>query len=485
MIDNKNSNAEPQSGSVSSARRLGRLSAWAAGRVLLLPLMLLGLSAASANAASVQPCPALSSFSATNQPACWTPFTASSPFNKQLPANPQLASNNAAVLGHMATYGWAFPGGSSGFQVNDTGSRPVYFANPTDPVMTVNCTSEEGRGTCQGGNKIDVNGAKIHVPAGAKNGSNGDAHMTIVETDTGQEYDLYHASISGSTITSWSGSVNNVNTNNGIHGGGDAASLGLTGGLLRPSELLSGQINHALVIDLPCTNAHGATTGFVWPASGGWGETCGDYWSENASTAPSIGQLFKLNMTDAQIAASGAPTWEQTIMTALAHYGAYAEDTNGSSHDDSLYIFQQDPASWTNLGQPNKWASAIAQLGGKNGTLTSSVPIPTSKLEVVNPCVPKGTCPATPARVASARIAKTRHPRATRHPRRRIRAHHARRRHHRRHQITPTLLSDALKAPTTPSTLIVRCWLELGRCWATPTRSASNFSPVTRPNVGG
>jgi hypothetical protein len=344
----------------------------------------------------------LSALSAAHQPACWRPFTSASPLNTELPANPQLASNNASVQQHMATYGWTFQGTASSFSIDGGGSRPVYFASPTDPTYTINCTNEEGPNTCQGYNGINVNGARVHLPSGAQAGNNWDAHMIIVETDTGQEYDLWHTSISGSTITSGTGSVENVNTDDGTHGGGDAASLALTAGLLRPSELASGQINHALVLDIPCTNANGAHTGYVWPAMGGWGETCGQYWNESPTGAPSIGQLFKLNLTDAQINASPAPTWEKTIMTALAHYGGYAEDTNGSWHNQQITIATQDPTSWTSLGQPNQWASTITQLGGHNNTLTSPTPIPTTNLEIIDPCVPHNTC-ATTGRARKAR----------------------------------------------------------------------------------
>ncbi|HEX4010505.1 MAG TPA: hypothetical protein VHX62_10875, partial [Solirubrobacteraceae bacterium] len=164
-------------------------------------------------------------------------------------------------------------------------------------------------------------------------------------------------------------------------------------GLLRPSELASGHIDHALVMTIPCTSANGANVGYSWPATGGWGEFCGQYWNESATGAPGIGQLFKLNMTDAQIAASGAPTWEQTIMTALAHYGAYAEDTEGSWHNEGMYILTQDPISFTSIGQPNAWTNTINALGGRNNTLNSAVPIPTNKLEIIDPCVVEHTCP--------------------------------------------------------------------------------------------
>jgi hypothetical protein len=81
-------------------------------------------------------------------------------------------------------------------------------------------------------------------------------------------------------------------------------------------------------------------------------------------------------------------------MTALAHYGAYIEDTDGTSdHYEGMDIITQDPASWTSLGQPNQWAGVISQLGGSNGALTSSVPIPVSRLRLVSTCITQGTCP--------------------------------------------------------------------------------------------
>jgi hypothetical protein len=345
---------------------------------------------------------ALSALSSSDQSACWRPFTAASPFNSQLPASPKLAANNTAVQQHMLTYGWALQDSTTGFSLAASdGTRPVYFGTPTDPVLTVRCTNEEGPHTCQGNNGIDVNGAQVNVPAGARPGNNWDAHMIIIQTATGQEYDFWHASISGTTLTTGTGAVENINTTAGTQDAGDAASFALTAGLLRPSELASGHIDHALVMTIPCTNANGPTVGYSWPATGGWGEYCGQYWSESSTGAPTIGQLFKLNMTDAQIAASGAPTWQQTIMTALAHYGAYAEDTEGSWHNEGMYILTQDPTSWTSIGQPNAWTTTINTLGGHNNTLTSTTPIPTNKLQIIDPCVVQRTCPRGPVALAA------------------------------------------------------------------------------------
>jgi hypothetical protein len=398
-----------------------------AARLLAVALMTaatLGGTAAiaSADGTCSGPVP-LSALSSSDQSGCWHPFTAGSPFNTQLPSSPKLAADNSAVQQHMLTYGWALQDSSTGFSLSASdGTRPVYFGTPSDPVLTVHCTNEEGPNTCQGYNGVNVDGAHINVPAGARPGNNWDAHMIVIETATGQEYDFWHASITGSTLTTGTGAVENVNSSDGTQDAGDAASFALTAGLLRPAELASGHIDHALVMTIPCTNANGPNVGYSWPATGGWGEYCGQYWNESATGAPTIGQLFKLNMTDAQIAASPAPTWQKTIMTALAHYGAYAEDTEGGWHNEGMYILTQDPTSWTSIGQPNAWTNTINALGGHNNTLTSTTPIPTNKLQIIDPCVPRGTCPGGGGPLA--RAARIVHRRRVAHKRRRAATAH-------------------------------------------------------------
>jgi hypothetical protein len=335
---------------------------------------------------------ALSTFTSTNQPSCWVPYSSSSPFNTPLPANPTLvsAADNAAFQSHVSTYQWGFLGGDSGgskFIIQDVGSRPIYFANTSDPLMTIKCTSEYGGNGCTGNNGVDINGMQIHIPAGANPTSNGDSHMIVVEVNTGLEFDMLHTSVSGSTITMGTGSEDNTQTGFGINDQGTASGISELAGLLRPSELLSGKINHALTIDIPCSS-----DSYVYPANGPYADYCGEFFSESQTGAPANGQLLMLDMTPAQIADSGAPAWEQTVMTAMANYGAYVEDTQGSWDTGEIDIFQQDPASWTDLGVPDQWASTIKALGGTNGSLTSNVPIPMSKMVIVNACVAQKNC---------------------------------------------------------------------------------------------
>ncbi|MFZ0384584.1 MAG: hypothetical protein WAL22_02865, partial [Solirubrobacteraceae bacterium] len=104
--------------------------------------------------------------------------------------------------------------------------------------------------------------------------------------------------------------------------------------------------------------------------------------------------LLRLNMTAAQIQASGAPAWQTTIMTALATYGAYIEDVDGNQAA-GIDILTQGGSSWTDLGRPDPWSAVTRQLGSSNGDLVSSVPIPVSDLQVVKPCYPEGSCPTS------------------------------------------------------------------------------------------
>lgn len=386
-------------------------------------------AAAAADATSV--CP-LSQMTANSQPACWRPFDGG-PFNTVVSSDAPLASNSGAVSAHMTHYGWTFGPPGGGFTIG-AGSRPVFFAGPSDPTMKIVCKDDFGPGSCTGVDGVNVAGTRINVPRGAGAQSGSDAHLTVIETATGDEYDFWDASIRGSTVVAGDGSVVDVNTGTGLGANGDAANFSLTAGLLRPSEVASGEIDHALVVTVPCTSGNGANVGFSWPASGGWGEACGDYWNESTNGAPGLGQLLRLNMTDQQIAGSSAPTWQKTIMTALAHYGAYIEDTDGS-YNSGIDIITQDPASWTDLGAPDEWASVLRQFGDSNanGVLSSHVPIPVSDLQVVSACVPEETCvggsvltPQHPSGVTTSKPAKTHNKHKHKHKQRHKR--------HRRHK---------------------------------------------------
>ena len=131
-------------------------------------LQVLAGGAASASAAS---CPQLGSFSASNQPpACWRAYGDNSPFNTQIPAGARLAPDSSAVVGQMTNLAYHFDGTQKSFQFDSSGSRPIYWASASDPLVTIHCTAYWGPNTCQGANGVIVDGLQIHIPAGAQPG---------------------------------------------------------------------------------------------------------------------------------------------------------------------------------------------------------------------------------------------------------------------------------------------------------------------------
>ncbi len=369
-------------------------------------------AAAAARHSAPAPCPQeFGSFSAGNWPsACWRPYGPTSPFNQPLPANPRVAPASAGIVADLAHYNYTFNGGSK-FFLSSNGRDAVYYPRPSDPLVTIDCTYYYGPATCQGSNGVVINRRKIHLPAGAQPQDGVDRHMTVIDQANGAEYDFEHASLSGRTLTVWTGGVTRIGANLGTGLGvpSTAANLTTFGGLIRAPELAGGNINHALGISIPCTD------GYVWPAQRANGLPC-DQISQPAPSgdaAPPIGARFQLAMTDAQIAASGAPAWEQAIMTAMAHYGLYVNDTNGGGDNTSFEMETESDQSYTSVGGQPEMANLLRRLGasyfGPQSQWTAiGSPIPISALRMIDPCVARGTCPASApiARTAQARLVR-------------------------------------------------------------------------------
>jgi hypothetical protein len=329
--------------------------------------------------ATVSSCtPEFGSFGTGKWPsACWHPYGPESPFNFQIPASPKLAAESAAIVKYIRGHGWTFEGNAEkDFTWHDGGSRPVYWPTSTDPLIKVKC--RENGNPC-------LNGMEARIPVGARPQEASDGHMTVVEQTTGREYDFWQATtpekgemfISGGN---WIAIGNNSGT--GLGGFGEAAYLGLLGGIVRAQELFAGKIEHALVTTVKCVQLHD-----VWPAPE---SKVGDAICPYEKPGPHFGTLLQLNMTDAEIAASGAPSWQQTIMTAMARYGVYVVDTGGK-REKQMRLLSEDDLSFTSFGYSGEMAEFVRSQGGTNGELVG-VPINLSKLRVIDPCVPRKTC---------------------------------------------------------------------------------------------
>jgi hypothetical protein len=320
--------------------------------------------------------PEFGSFSSGNwPPACWRPYGPSAPFNVPIPASPRLAPRSKSTVRFMRRLHWAFENdGSGNFVFEADGSRPVYWPRKSDPLVRVACS---GAFLCQ-------SGMEVRIPAGAQPQAGSDGHMTVVDQEHGLEYDFWQATAPahGEMKVSAGNSIAiGPGTGTGLNGYAEAARLGLLGGLIRAPEMAAGRIEHALAITVDCVGYED-----VWPSPA---TRHGSPLCRNKRNPPHFASLLQLNMSEAQIAATGAPRWQQTVMQAMAQYGMYVVDTNGDPRHE-MSLIKEDDRSFTSFGSAGQMESFVKAEGGS--TRLVGVPVPVSKLRVIDPCVPQRTC---------------------------------------------------------------------------------------------
>ena len=233
------------------------------------------------------------------------------------------------------------------------------------------------------------------MPAAAKPAPGSDSHMTVVDQANGREYDFEHATWAPGhrTLNVWAGAEVPIGTTvgDGLGSGATAADFANLAGLITEPQLAAGKIDHAISIDVPCTE------GFVYPATLANGQTCKDITTYHGGAEPALGQLMQLHMSDAQIAKFHGPTWEKTIMTAMAHYGVYINDTMGPGTPQTISFETESDVSYTSLGNKPLMANFIKQAGGSfsagdNSWMVSAPKLPIDQLRVLAPCVAQGSC---------------------------------------------------------------------------------------------
>lgn len=200
-------------------------------------------------------------------------------------------------------------------------STPVFTVPATQPVVTVKL--DAGFSTAM--QALQQSWLAVPVPPSAQPASGSDEHMVIWQpsTDTMWEFWKMTHQVDGWHAL-WGGTIYHVSSNPGYYTspeptwGASATSLPLLGGLIRPSELAAGHIDHALAIGIP----HAQARYFAWPAQ----RTDGSVYS---STAVPEGQRFRL---DPRLDLGKIPMAPIVRMVAVAaqKYGIIVRDQAGA-----------------------------------------------------------------------------------------------------------------------------------------------------------
>ena len=155
------------------------------------------------------------------------------------------------------------------------------------------------------------------IPTTAKIEAGGDAHVLVASANC-HIYELYGAKRSGSGWAAMSGAVFNLKSDAlrpDTWTSADAAGLPILPGLVRPDEIRTGHIDHALRFTVQTTQR-----GFIHPATHQAGST-------SSTSAPPMGARFRLKASFSLTPYHGAAL---IILTALKKYGMFVAD-NGSN----------------------------------------------------------------------------------------------------------------------------------------------------------
>lgn len=335
---------------------------------------------------------------------CWHPFADSSWLNSTLPAAPRLAQGgvDGEDVGSTALVNALMSHGSQAVRdltpvVKTSWQHAMYFSSPTDPVYTLSC-AESTRNCNQVNSAV---GEQIHIPCGATVPNGTDMQLFVIDQTDGYEYDLGGLT-PGQRLCGGGVFYVSLATKVPLNGdgrfscAGDAACVGMSAGQIREQELASGNIDHAIfVVDGNCDSS--GTPMSLYPADPD--NSC----SGGVVGAPKEGQWFYLALTDAQIAATGYPAWQQTILRALAHYGMFVGDQGSNGAFD---MFTEDQGTYSSFNQANPWvayAQSLAADPNNHVYADSSTAvdlgmddIPHSfwvqNLRAVDPCVIQRTC---------------------------------------------------------------------------------------------
>ena len=244
------------------------------------------------------------------------PFAPTSIWNAPLSSHAALDPHSAAYVSDLLA------------QVARSGSWLNTYAYST-PVFTVPASQHTVRvklddASNPQGPALRRSWLRVPIPPHARPAAGSDEHMVVWQPATDRMWEFWKmARRADGWHASWGGTINRVSQSPGYYAdpsrwGATASSLPLLGGLIRPSELTAGHIDHALAIAIPAARA----AYFSWPAQ----RT--DGWVRSRTAIPE-GQHFRLDPR-LNLRALSLPPLVRMMAEAAQRYGVIVRDQAGA-----------------------------------------------------------------------------------------------------------------------------------------------------------
>ena len=244
------------------------------------------------------------------------PFAPGSIWNVPLAATAPMASNSSELVTQLVNQVSA-----DGAWINTSSySVPVYTVGADQPTVPV-ILDTSGPGSAN--ELAAIFKAGVPIPPGATAAPGSDEHMVVLQpsTNTMWEFWLMHK-VDGLWHARWGGKMEHVSSNPGYFTdppdwGATATSIPLLAGLIRFSDLSSGDINHALAFAIPQASA-----AHVLPAQRSDG-------SSHASDAIPEGTRFRIPAS-VDLDALHLPRVTLMMARAVQRYGMIVRDQAGA-----------------------------------------------------------------------------------------------------------------------------------------------------------
>jgi hypothetical protein len=191
-------------------------------------------------------------------PDCARFFGANAFWNTPLPNDAPLDPNSAPITEQLLRQVQIGFRAGPRPTINTTSyTPPIYTVGPDQPRQRVHLARPPGYAP-----ELEAAWQSVPLPSGARAADGSDSELVVWQPSTDTMWEFWQLRRRRNRWeASWGGRMDRVSQSNGAYGppnenwGTTASSLALVGGLILPSELRRGQIDHALAVAIPRARA--------------------------------------------------------------------------------------------------------------------------------------------------------------------------------------------------------------------------------------